>query len=103
MSRHLGTTILLVLIILLLAVALRQDPGYVLISWGTTSVEMSLTLGALLWLGSLWLVVRLVVLERWLVRLWRADWSRFFGLGRRAGQEPARESAQKLNNPSHKA
>lgn len=83
MSRHLGLTFLLMMLALLLAVALRQDPGYVLISWGTTSMEMSLTLGALLWLGSLWLVVKLVVLERWLVRAWRSDWSRFLGLPRR--------------------
>ena len=83
MSRHLGLTFLLMMLALLLAVALRQDPGYVLINWGTTSMEMSLTLGALLWLGSLWLVVRLVVLERWLLRVWRSDWSRLLGLPRR--------------------
>lgn len=83
MSRHLGLTFLLMMLALLLAVALRQDPGYVLINWGTTSIEMSLTLGVLLWLSSLWLVVKLVVLERWLVRTWRADWLRFLGLPRR--------------------
>ncbi len=85
MSRHLGLAFIVLTLALLLVVGIRQDPGYVLISWGRSSIEMSLILAAMFWLGSLWLVVRLVVIERWLLRTWRADWSHFFGL---SGRKP---------------
>lgn len=91
MSRHLGLLSLLLLLALLLAAGLRQDPGYVLVSWGRTSIEMSLMLAALFWLGSLWLMVRLLTLERWLLRVWRADWARFLGLGGRRARKTAQE------------
>lgn len=71
MSRHLGLVFLLLILALLLVVGTGHDPGYVLISWGRTSLEMSLILAAVLWLGSLWLLVRLADLERWLLRAWR--------------------------------
>lgn len=95
MNRFLGFGVLLVLLALLLAIGIRQDPGYVLISWGHASVEMGLFLAALLWLGSLWLVVRLVALERWLFRLGRSDWSRFFGLSARKARTSAQEIGEK--------
>lgn len=51
---------------------LLRDPGYVLISWGLTSVEMSLWVGALFWLLSLLaamlvldLLVRLLGFNAW--------------------------------------
>lgn len=91
MSRHLGLICLLLLLALLLIVGLRQDPGYVLVSWGRTSVEMSLVLAAALWLGSLWLVAQLVTLERGLLRVWRADWGRFLGLSGRKRPATAQE------------
>lgn len=56
---------------------LLRDPGYILLSWQHTSVEMSLTLGLLLWLGSclllslsLDLIWRLLGLGNWWLR-WR--------------------------------
>ena len=88
MSRYLGVACLLLLLVLLLAVALRQDPGYVLVSWGNTSVEMSLILAAVFWLGSLWLVVKLVAFEGWLVKLWRKDWQRSLGVPARKPKGP---------------
>lgn len=100
MSRHLGLVILLLLLALLLAAGLRQDPGYVLISWGRTSVEMSLMLAAVFWLGSLWLVARLVTLERWLRRVRRADWNRFLGLSRRPVRAPAQEITENRRSGS---
>lgn len=48
--------------------AFSLDTGYVLISWGKTSVELSLVLaviGAAAWT---WLIARLVSLELWLRR-----------------------------------
>lgn len=92
MSRHLGTLFSIVVLMVLLAVALRQDPGYVLISWGTTSVEMSLTLAALCWFLSLWLVVQIVLIERWFLRQWRRDWQGFFGLDARKKSRTAEKS-----------
>lgn len=91
MSGHLGRIFLILVLALLLGIVIRHDPGYVLVSWGKTSVEMSLVLAAVLWLGSLWLVVQLAAFERWLVRVWRSDKSRFWGLGqsRQAGAGPA--------------
>lgn len=91
MSRHLGLVFILLTLALLLAVGIRQDPGYVLISWGRTSVEMSLILAAMFWLGSLWLMVKLVVIERWLLRIWRRDWSHFFGLSKHPRPTTAQE------------
>lgn len=94
MSRHLGALFSLVVLMVLLAVALRQDPGYVLVSWGTTSVEMSLTLAALCWFLSLWLVVQIVLIERWFLRQWRRDWQGFFGLAARKKPKTADKSPQ---------
>lgn len=100
MSRHLGLLFLILLVLLLLAVGMRQDPGYVLISWGTTSVEMSLMLAAVFWLGSLWLVAQLVTLERWLLRAWRADWSHFLGLSRKKPAATAQEITENRRSGS---
>ena len=99
MSRHLGRLFLWLALILFLAVVARRDPGYVLLSWGTTSIEMSLILASVLWLLSLWVVVKLADFERWLVRVWRSDWSRFWGLGRAKVAEPG----EKLDKPAGKA
>lgn len=46
--------------------AFSQDPGYVLISWGKTSIEMSLVLAVFIAVIWLWVVARLVSLELWL-------------------------------------
>lgn len=100
MSRHLGLLFILLTLVLLLAVGIRQDPGYVLISWGRTSVEMSLILAAMFWLGSLWLMVKLVVIERWLLRTWRRDWSHFFGLSKRSRQTTAQEITENRRSGS---
>ena len=94
MSRHLGSLFALTVLAVLIAVALRQDPGYVLISWGTTSVEMSLTLAALCWFLSLWVVVQIVIIERWFLRQWRRDWAGFFGLAPRRPVKTAEKSPQ---------
>lgn len=91
MSRHLGSTFLLVILALLFAVAIEQDAGYVLISWRHSSMELSLVLAAALWLLSLWLMIRLVAIERWLLRLWRSDWISFWGL--RSRKSPTKSSA----------
>jgi uncharacterized protein HemY len=99
MSRHLGALFALVVLIVLLAVALRQDPGYVLVSWGTTSVELSLTLAALVWFASLWCVVQLVLIERWILRLWRRNWPRV----KRGQTTPALKSTENTNHPPGKA
>lgn len=101
MSGHLGRIFLILVLALLLGITIRHDPGYVLVSWGNTSVEMSLVLGAVLWLGSLWLVVQLAAFERWLLRLWRSDWSRFWGLGRARGA--AGGAGEKASRPADKA
>ncbi|MEK6788908.1 MAG: hypothetical protein AABY68_08165 [Pseudomonadota bacterium] len=98
MSRHLGTLFSIVVLMVLLAVALRQDPGYVLISWGTTSVELSLTLAALCWFLSLWVVVQIVLIERWFLRQWRRDWQGFFGLSARKKAKTAEKSSQPPSN-----
>lgn len=100
MSRHLGLVFILLTLALLLAVGIRQDPGYVLISWGRTSIEMSLILAAMLWLGSLWLMVKLVVVERWLLRIWRRDWSHFFGLSQRTRPTTAQEITENRRSGS---
>lgn len=99
MSRHLGVLFSLVVLVVLVAVALRQDPGYVLVSWGTTSVELSLTLAALVWFASLWFVVQLVLIERWLLRLWRRNWQGFLGLSATKQAKKVEKTAQ----PSGKA
>ncbi|MES3039835.1 MAG: hypothetical protein V4730_01595 [Pseudomonadota bacterium] len=98
MSRHIGTLFSIIVLMVLLAVALRQDPGYVLISWGTTSVEMSLTLAALCWFISLWFVVQIVLIERWFLRQWRRDWLRLFGLSARRKAKTAEKSPQPPSN-----
>lgn len=104
MSGHLGRIFLILLLALLLGIVIRHDPGYVLVSWGTTSVEMSLVLGAVLWLGSLWLVLQLAAFERWLVRVWRSDWSRFWGLGRsRETTAGVTAAGEKASKPAAKA
>lgn len=103
MSRHLGRAFVIFVLLLLLGIAVRHDPGYVLLSWGNTSVEMSLVLGAVLWLGSLWLVVQLAAFERWLLRVWRSDWSRFWGLGRLRGKTTAADTGEKVSKPVAKA
>lgn len=99
MSRHLGALFSITVLLILVAVALRQDPGYVLISWGTMSVELSLTLAALCWFASLWFVVQLVLIERWLLRLWRRDWQGFLGV---SALKKAK-TAEKPTQPSSKA
>lgn len=99
MSRHLGVLFSLVVLVVLVAVALRQDPGYVLVSWGTTSVELSLTLAALVWFASLWFVVQLVLIERWVLRLWRRNWQGFLGLSATKQAKNVEKTAQ----PSGKA
>ncbi len=98
MNRHLGTLFSITVLVVLVAVALRQDPGYVLISWGTTSVEMSLTLAALCWFFSLWFVVQIVLIERWFLRQWRRDWQGFFGLSARRKAKTAEKSSQPPSN-----
>lgn len=100
MSRHLGLAFVLLTLALLLAVGIRQDPGYVLISWGHTSVEMSLILAGMFWLGSLWLVAQLVTIERWLLRTWRSDWSHFFGLSKRSRPTTAQEITENRRSGS---
>lgn len=94
MSRHIGALFALTVLAVLIAVALRQDPGYVLVSWGTTSVEMSLTLAALFWFLSLWVVVQIVLIERWFLRQWRRDWMGFWGLSVRRRAKSAEKSPQ---------
>lgn len=86
-----------------LGLIVLHDPGYVLVSWKTTSVEMGLWLGGLLWLLSVVLAVAVIDLlfkllgfsgwwarlmdarrqrrsqqsfERGIVRLERGDWRR---------------------------
>lgn len=103
MSRHVGGALLLIIVILVFAVAIRQDPGYVLINWGNTSVELSLVLAAALWLFSLWFMVRLIAFERWLLRSWRRDWSGFWGLGKRKAAINSVKNAEKTGNPASKA
>jgi len=98
MNKHLGSLFSILVLVVLIAVALRQDPGYVLISWGTTSVEMSLTLAALCWFFSLWVVVQIVLIERWLLRFWRRDWQGFLGLSVRAKAKTAEKSQQPPSN-----
>lgn len=71
MTRLLGWLLVLGFVLWLVLVGLRADPGYVLLSWGTTSVEMSLVLMLWLWLASLWCWSQLAFLERVLRRLWR--------------------------------
>ncbi len=59
----------LCLIAILLALgfaAFSADPGYVLISWGKTSIEMSLVLAVFIAVVWVWIVARLVSLELWL-------------------------------------
>jgi uncharacterized protein HemY len=46
--------------------ALSNDNGYVLISWGKTSVEMSLVLAIFIAAVWVWIIARLVSLELWL-------------------------------------
>ncbi len=99
MSRHLGALFSISVLLILVAVALRQDPGYVLVSWGTTSVELSITLAALCWFASLWFVVQLVLIERWLLRLWRRNWPGFPG----ASALKKVKTAEKPTQPSTKA
>lgn len=76
-----------------LGLLVLHDPGYVLLSWGLTSVEMSLWLAAVAWLASL--VLAAVVLDL-LFRLLdlNAWWTRWMGTRRlqrslRAFQEGA--------------
>ena len=71
MTRLLGWLLVLGFVLWLVLVGLRADPGYVLLSWGTTSVEMSLVLMLWLWLASLWCWSQISLLERVLRRLWR--------------------------------
>lgn len=71
MTRLLGWLLVLGFVLWLILVGLRADPGYVLLSWGTTSVEMSLVLMLWLWLASLWCWSQISLLERVLRRLWR--------------------------------
>lgn len=59
----------LCVIMILLALgfaAFSKDPGYVLISWGKTSIEMSLVLAVFIAVVWVWIVARLVSLELWL-------------------------------------
>lgn len=58
----------LVVVLTLAVTAMNQDSGYVLISWGNTSLEMSLVLAVLIAVVWVWLVARLVSLELWLRR-----------------------------------
>ncbi|MEO6699815.1 MAG: heme biosynthesis HemY N-terminal domain-containing protein [Paraperlucidibaca sp.] len=46
--------------------AFSNDTGYVLISWGKTSVEMSLVLAVFIAVLWVWIIARLVSLELWL-------------------------------------
>lgn len=49
--------------------AFSHDTGYVLISWGKTSVELSLVLAVAMAATWTWLIARLVSLELWLRRV----------------------------------
>lgn len=60
-----GFCVLIILFMLGLA-AFSHDTGYVLISWGKTSIEMSLVLAVFIAAVFVWMVARLVSLELWL-------------------------------------
>lgn len=77
MKRSLLLLLLLLGLGVTLGLWLLRDPGYVLLSWGLTSVEMSLWVAAVLWLLSLLaatlaidLCLRLLGLDEWWAR-WR--------------------------------
>ncbi|MBP7229813.1 MAG: hypothetical protein KA997_05165, partial [Moraxellaceae bacterium] len=53
MKRWFFLTLLLAVLGGLLGLVVLRDPGYVLLSWQQTSVEMGLWLGGLIWLLSL--------------------------------------------------
>lgn len=103
MKRWLFLILLLVGLGAALGLMVLRDPGYVLVSWQTTSVEMGLWLGGLLWLLSLVAAVTLIDIlfkvlgfsswwvrlmdarrqrrsqqsfERGIIRLERGDWRR---------------------------
>lgn len=67
-----------------------RDPGYVLVSWGLTSLEMSLWLAALLWLLSV--AASLLAIDLLLRVLGLADWwRRFVSLRRHSRSQQAFE------------
>lgn len=65
----------------LLGVLVLRDPGYILISWQQTSVEMGLWLGGLIWLLSL--VTAVAVIDLLFKLLGFSDWWARFINGRR--------------------
>lgn len=86
MKQGLLLTLLLLGLGALLGLWLLHDPGYVLVSWGRTSLEMSLWVGLALWLLSV--LAALVVVEL-LARLlgfssWWGKWLQQRGLHRSA-------------------
>ncbi|MFP5431092.1 MAG: heme biosynthesis HemY N-terminal domain-containing protein [Gammaproteobacteria bacterium] len=87
MKRWLFLVLLLVGLGAALGLVVLRDPGYVLVSWQTTSVEMGLWLGGLLWLLSLVVAVALIDLLFKLLGL-SSWWVRFMDARRqRRGQQ----------------
>lgn len=89
MKQGLLFTLLLLGVGAVLGVFLLQDPGYVLLSWRLTSVEMTLWVGLLLW--GLSLLAAMLVIEV-LIRLfgfnsWWTRWTRGRHLARSARAE----------------
>ncbi|MDO8268861.1 MAG: heme biosynthesis HemY N-terminal domain-containing protein [Moraxellaceae bacterium] len=81
MKRRFFLLLLLVVAGGLLGLMVLRDPGYVLISWQQTSIEMGLWLGGLLWLLSL--VAAVTVIDLLFKLLGFSDWWTRFMNGRR--------------------
>ena len=64
--RALSWLCLMTILLVLGFAAFSKDPGYVLISWGKTSIELSLVLAVFIAVVWVWIVARLVSLELWL-------------------------------------
>jgi len=81
MKRWFFLVLLLLVLGALLGVMVLRDPGYVLISWQQSSVEMGLWLGGLVWLLSLVTVV--AAIDLFFKLLGFSDWWTRFTSGRR--------------------
>lgn len=81
MKRRFFLLLLVVVLGALLGLMVLRDPGYVLVSWQQTSIEMGLWLGGMLWLLSL--VVSVAVIDLLFKLLGFSDWWARFMNGRR--------------------